>query len=760
MSDIIIAGRRRPLSDPSIRVVTFLDPGGLSFYQGSGPGAEARVSPDPDTGDLRPLLRPRPRPAGAPPAALGLQGMGWDTLGGGDPLSALRRVVRAVVLHHDGSPSSKSCYDTLVQRALSSHFMIERDGSVWQATDVADMAWHAQGMNATAVGFDLNSTAPNLLRQPDAQVPYGAQPSAQAVINGLPIQSWTYSEEQYRSLIAILRVLVDDLGLEPVFPLDQDGGILRTVLADPPPEQFSGILCHWHSEESKWDPGPGLDWERILAGLRKEDATFPVMPAVTDPGALADDAAERALVTGGAFAGPDATRKALEPALGAEEGGARFLRLLARACERESGGGYFPVGVNQTWHGGIHVPCAAGTAVVPLLKGELVAAHLGGADAFPRGLGSNNFVLMRHRIPLPPRPVAGGSGTCATGADAAAAPEQVDEARRNDLTVFTLYMHLDAVDWNAPPQTGIFRKLPASRRDLPTPPPPAGPTLEAASPKEFPDPVAALRAGYVALFSPADKPEAAVVLNTGDVLGLAGEFGDRTGDRRVVHVEVFADDRYAEALDLALCGRYLVPGEDDPGRDLVVRARPLLEALGWESRPRKGASPKKGDVAFPATGKVLSAEDVRRFFAEAGEAERAALRRLIVRHVSEWSDRVDWIRTLLASQEWRGLLADERAARGLFAGEAARWLRFCWLTDAVAAHAGIRFRPGQEGVLAHFHPINFLAWWLYLRSAVRGKPLEDLLRCLEGRKASVGDGVPEVLGDFLDLPGQGEWEHP
>ena len=56
--------------------------------------------------------------------------------------------------------------------------------------------------------------------------------------------------------------------------------------------------------------------------------------------------------------------------------------------------------------------------------------------------------------------------------------------------------------------------------------------------------------------------------------------------------------------------------------------------------------------------------------------------------------------------------------------------------------------------------MNFLLWWLYLRSAVRGKSLEEILRCLKGRKASVNDGVSGVLGDFLDLPGQGEWEHP
>ena len=66
MGDIIIAGQRRPLSDPSVKVVTFLDPGGYSFYRGSGANVEAVVGTEPDTGDQLALVRPRPRPAGAP----------------------------------------------------------------------------------------------------------------------------------------------------------------------------------------------------------------------------------------------------------------------------------------------------------------------------------------------------------------------------------------------------------------------------------------------------------------------------------------------------------------------------------------------------------------------------------------------------------------------------------------------------------------------------------------------------------------------
>lgn len=758
MSDIIIAGTRWRVGDPDVKVVTFLDPGGYSFYGGTPPDVVALTGSDPDTGDVRDLVRPRPRPAGAPPIPVGLLGAGWEKLDPGGSIAALKRVVHAVVLHHDGSPSSDACYRTLVQRALSSHFMIDRDGTVYQATDVADMAWHAQGMNGVAVGFDLNSTATNLLRFPDAPPPLGGIPSPTAEINGLQISSWTYSEEQYRSLIAVLRVLVEALGLEPAFPMDQNGGILRTVLADPPPEQFAGLQCHWHSEEQKWDPGPGLDWERVLTGLRKEDATFPAVPVVPDPRSLAGDAVDLKLLESGAFGAVEATRKALDASLSSEDTAARFLRMLALACEVESGGGYYPMGVNQTWHGGIHVPCVPGTPVCPLLKGEVAAVHLEPASRFPRGLGSNNFVLLRHRIPLPTGMRAAVATACKEPQKIGSEPAQVEEVARNELIVFSLYMHLDAVDWDQPVETGLLRKLTALSRDAPPPPPPPGPLLDSISMSEKVDPVAALKAGYVLVFPLSDQPGAGISVNTGDTLGLAGEFGESTGGRRLVHVEVFADDRYLQSMDLALYGRYLAPADDDPRRDLLVRSTALLQRYGWVPGSGTAGERLKRPVGLQSP-KVLDAQAVNSFFTtDATPDARDSLRRMIVRHVSEWSDSVEWARTLLESQEWRDLLRDPGAGRRWFEGSVASWLRFTWLTDAVARQIGLAFKPGQEGVVATFHPVNFLLWWLFLRSAVRGKPLEDILRCQENRKSSMHEGVTEELGGLDDLQGQGEWE--
>jgi N-acetyl-anhydromuramyl-L-alanine amidase AmpD len=726
MGRIIIAGKPRNLP-PDIQVTTFLDPGGKSFYQQTSPALTPRVATDAD-GVTWELVKPRRCPVFRD-AQLG--GGGWEAADPDrtDPVRGLRQVVHAVVLHHDAAQSSDACFRTLLDRHYSTHFMIDRDGHVWQAADVADETIHATVMNQVAVGIDLNNPADNLLDSPGATAA-GRAPSATAEINGSQYRSWTYTEEQYRSLVALLRVLVEDLQVQPVFPVDETGAIVGTVL-DTDPKEFHGILCHWHVQAEKWDPGPGLDWERILRDLREEGAAIPVIPEglheVVEP-------ADRAAWGRDAWTDRDTADKAVVAALKDERTADRLCRAVCRASERGADGGWYPMGINQTWHGGIHVPARRGAIVRPLLRGELVAAHLVPATDFPEA-GSNNFVLLRHRIPLPPRASAAPEEPkpAAEGTVAPTAPTNV-------LTVFSLYMHLDGVDLAHPPEGRLFERLAAheAARD-PEPEPAPGPTLAA-----MPDfnQVKSMRRGYVGIFSEKDRPASSIELDPRDAIGFAGELNEARGDRRVVHVEVFADASCMDAMELGLYGRYIQPGPDEPeSADLVVRSWTMLSLF-------KDAARRFDPVIH--TPKTLDPAALRDFF-DAERDEQETLRRMIVRHVSEWSDAVDWVSALVSSQEgrrWMRHLADGEA-RWVFRNEAAQFLPFTWLTKDVADRIGLAW---DNGLVYTFHPIRFLQWWMYRRSAVRGKTLEALLAEVGGRKdLSTTKGVPEVLSDLTDL---------
>lgn len=735
MGQIIIAGKGFSLPE-DIRVTTFLDPGGFSFYEAVGPQFVAKTYVN-DMNESAPYISPRKLP---PPAQgkAGLGGAGWAEAGDGDPIKALRRVVRTVVLHHDGAISSRACFETLKQRGLSTHFMIDADGHIYQATDVADEAVHASGVNAVSVGIDLNNPAPNLVNSALTAFPAGRSISEEMTINGGVFKSFTYTEDQYRSLIELLRVLCDVLGIEPMFPVGEDGQIINCVLREPPASEFRGIQCHWHSSADKWDPGPGFDWERVVAALRAEMVTVPVIPAGVFE---ALDAQDRLRYEKAVWVSEEAARKALDSAIKSEETGQRLLDAFCRAIEQRSGGGYYPIGVNQTWHGGVHIPARPGAMVRPMLPGELVAAHLVPREKFP-SLGSNNFVLLRHRISLPPRFSSKRGGETEGGLAA---------KREGILTVYSLYMHLDGVDWQTPPNTSLFEKILSRTAGQGDPGEPRGPTLEA-NPKA--NQVEALKKGWVGLFSALDDEATKITLSPRDELWRVGVFGHEEDRKHVLHLEVFADSSYAEAMELSLYGKYLQLGPDEPeSYDLVVRSRSLLAVFGepapFESRLR--------------TEKVLSAAQIKEFFEERGDPEilrlRQGLRRMINRHVSEWSDKVKWVETLLKAQEgerWYQRLGPQRQQVGqwLFSKELSTYLQYVWLTEEVARHIGAKW---ENGVFTYFHPIYFLLWWLYRRSAVRGKTLEELLEELGGDASILHRGMTSAVEEVLSLPGSGEW---
>ena len=118
----------------------------------------------------------------------------------------------------------------------------------------------------------------------------------------------------------------------------------------------------------------------------------------------------------------------------------QYYAALAKAKN-----GYYPLGANGLWHGGVHFDEATGlvadlTEVRCIADGEVVAYRID--EVYPKSdygstqaVYSTGFVLIKHRLeaPSPPAPAP------APGAQPAAA------APGPGLTFFSLYMHL--LDW-------------------------------------------------------------------------------------------------------------------------------------------------------------------------------------------------------------------------------------------------------------------------------------------------------------------------
>src|SRR5436190_22157171 len=65
--------------------------------------------------------------------------------------------INTIVLHWDVVNSSKNCYQVLIDRGLSVHLMIDRDGIVYQSLDFVKRAWHAVGVNNPSIGIEINN---------------------------------------------------------------------------------------------------------------------------------------------------------------------------------------------------------------------------------------------------------------------------------------------------------------------------------------------------------------------------------------------------------------------------------------------------------------------------------------------------------------------------------------------------------------------------------------------------------------------------
>ncbi len=402
-----------------------------------------------------------------------------------DNLGMLDRVVRLVVLHADQTTTSRDCYRVLCARGLSTHFLVDWDGTVYQALDPVSRAFHARGFNDVSIGIDLNNRLAPLPLQgplpsyaslctPPFPPGFAAQrrPVGTARIHGHLFRAHGYTEAQLDALRSLLDALVAALpSLAPEgrlrIPLDPVGAVLEGLL--PEPDTFTGLVAHWHLSEDRWDPGPAFAWERV--GAR----------------------------AGAGLAAPVRVRRRARPTNLHDELAA--VERLAQAPPR----GQYPVTRTGRWHGGVHLELRRGARVCAPLAGRLVAARM----AAPLRLGSANFALLRHAVRL-----------------------ARDDSE--DVVVFYwLAMHLAPVPPSRWRRCGIGWLERLARRARRMPPALAEPRTDGRGGDAFEQ----LAAGAVVVF---DEDDDALRVAAGECVGLAGPFGPRGGGTRGVHLEAFA----------------------------------------------------------------------------------------------------------------------------------------------------------------------------------------------------------------------------
>ena len=280
---LIIAGERVPVA---VRVVRWNETGG---FDGHTPGPEG-----PRFGE---------RVISDPTLAAQVVAEGWTH-------ERLARQVDQFVLHFDGCCTSRQCAGVLEERGLSVHFMLDVDGTIHQTLDLTARAWHATIANDRSVGIEIANPGahpedhaaeflsryyqptadgwpmlcPPLGPDPAWPIEFVPRPACCGLIHGpihaAPLAQYDYTPEQYESLARLLAALHRALPkIALAAPREADGTPMMRQLNEKEFAEFHGMLGHYHVQRNKVDPGPALQWDRVLKRAEAVDQLMETPPA-------------------------------------------------------------------------------------------------------------------------------------------------------------------------------------------------------------------------------------------------------------------------------------------------------------------------------------------------------------------------------------------------------------------------------------------------------------------------------------------------
>ncbi len=223
---------------------------------------------------------------------------------GGWPLPLLQDKVDQFVLHYDVCGTSPQCFNILHDhRDLSVHFMLDLDGTIYQTLDLKERAWHATISNDRSVGIEIANIGaygkggedgnpladwyrkdenghtrivvplalgggkwlrtPNFVGHPARDEPVVGE------VQGHRLKMYDLTPQQYDSLTKLTATLCMVFPrITCDYPRDGKGQLITHKLADEQLANYRGVLGHYHIQTDKTDPGPALQWDRVIQGAR------------------------------------------------------------------------------------------------------------------------------------------------------------------------------------------------------------------------------------------------------------------------------------------------------------------------------------------------------------------------------------------------------------------------------------------------------------------------------------------------------------
>ena len=175
-----------------------------------------------------------------------------------------------IVTHFDVCLSAGSCKRVLEKRGISSHFVIDNDGTIYQMVDTAYEAWHAPPANRRSVGIDISNAYYTKYNKTYKRRGFGARP----ILKNLPLHGVRIKEclgfydVQVEAYKVLVNALCDFYKIPKACPIDASGDLLRGVSNDARSGKFKGVICHYHLTRNKIDC-VNLELKQVLDDMKE-----------------------------------------------------------------------------------------------------------------------------------------------------------------------------------------------------------------------------------------------------------------------------------------------------------------------------------------------------------------------------------------------------------------------------------------------------------------------------------------------------------
>lgn len=177
------------------------------------------------------------------------------------------RDVRLFVNHWDVCRKSSDTIKILNNRKLSSQFLIDADGTIYQAMNANHVAWHAGGRSWNNYSIGVEICNPYYLKYQDKTNP-------RKIIKGAKVHGRTLEDHldfypaQIKALLRLWKGIHIAYGIPFQTPTKKDGSEYGTNHPASMSCQYRGYVHHYNLVRSKVDCG-GLDLTKLIDKITK-----------------------------------------------------------------------------------------------------------------------------------------------------------------------------------------------------------------------------------------------------------------------------------------------------------------------------------------------------------------------------------------------------------------------------------------------------------------------------------------------------------